>query len=601
MQKDNEWSSAGNSGRRGFLKKTAMLGGAASMGGFAKTMAGISAEIPDEPVGEKRVTDPPGELLYNGIHLPQDWPPQNMRPSAYDPMPLPYLAMPPAVIQIDTGRQLFVDDFLIEYTDLQRRFHQPTDHSRNPLLQPETAIEMNQGICPVAAPFSDGVFYDPHDRLFKLWYMAGWFDGTAMATSTDGIHWQRPLLDVVPGTNLVLAPRDDFRRDGVSVWLDHDSPDPAERFKMYLYAREGKIGQKLQGVGGFLLNSHDGIHWKWGEKIPSTNDNNTFFYNPFRKKWVFTIRREGRPVPPWSPRKKDMGRARSYWENSSFRAAANNWDHAVFWLGADRHDHIPQGYSIGEDPQIYKIDAVGYESLMLGLIQMHYGPANEICGRGGFPKLTELQLAFSRDGFHWDRTHRSTFIAAEPHNKQSWKRAYVHSAGGTCLIVGDHLYFYYTAFRGNERNRHPLDQWSGMYANASMGLAVLRRDGFASMETNGEGMLLTRLLRFTGKHLFVNADAATGSLHAEICEPNGNAIDGFTREACMPVSVNSTKTMVRWKDQPDLSALAGRELRIRFYVNRGRLYAFWVSLSETGVSRGATAAGGPGLTGTWDE
>ena len=29
--------------------------------------------------------------------------------------------------------------------------------------------------------------YDPADGLFKLWYHAGWFDGTALATSRDGV------------------------------------------------------------------------------------------------------------------------------------------------------------------------------------------------------------------------------------------------------------------------------------------------------------------------------------------------------------------------------------------------------------------------------
>ena len=39
---------------------------------------------------------------------------------AFDP---PYLVDPPAVIPIDVGRQLFVDDFLIQSTSLTRRFH----------------------------------------------------------------------------------------------------------------------------------------------------------------------------------------------------------------------------------------------------------------------------------------------------------------------------------------------------------------------------------------------------------------------------------------------------------------------------------------------
>ena len=57
---------------------------------------------------------------------------------------------------------------------------------------------------PVAAPFSGGVWFDPEDQLFKTWYMAGWMKSLAYATSTDGIHWERPALDVVEGTNATL-------------------------------------------------------------------------------------------------------------------------------------------------------------------------------------------------------------------------------------------------------------------------------------------------------------------------------------------------------------------------------------------------------------
>lgn len=49
--------------------------------------------------------------------------------------------------------------------------------------------------------FSDGVFYDPQDKLFKMWYLAK--GGTAYATSKDGLTWEKPQLDVMKGTNLV--------------------------------------------------------------------------------------------------------------------------------------------------------------------------------------------------------------------------------------------------------------------------------------------------------------------------------------------------------------------------------------------------------------
>ena len=591
--------------RRRFLKSGVATGAVGVAGTSGLQTPGVRAAAGPNPSIVLGQDPPGGELLYNGIHLPGLWPPRDMKPDSYDPMPVPYLQSPPWVIPIDVGRQLFVDDFLIEYTNLKRQFHQPIKHEGNPVLEPQTQVEMNQGYCPMAGPFSDGCFYDPEDRLFKLWYMAGWFDGTALVTSPDGIRWERPKLDVVPGTNLVLPPSN--TRDGVSIWLDHEARDPAERFKMYRFERAGKIGEELTAVGGFILTSSDGVHWNQRGKIGQTGDNSTFFYNPFRKQWVFTVRRVGRPAPPWAVDSwsrgptgvRSRGRARSYWENGDFLATVGGWDgyDPVFWLGADRLDLRRDNYDIGRQPQLYKVDAVGYESLMLGLLQIHYGPPNSECAQEGFPKLTELQLAFSRDGFHWDRSGRKTFIGATL-QKDSWERAYVHSVGGVCNVVDDKLYFYYTAFQGDVSNRNQPVFWNGMYANASTGLATLRRDGFASMETGEAGVLLTRLLKFGGKHLFVNVEG--GRLYAEVCQEDGMPVPGFSRDDCLPVSGDSTKHLVVWKGGDSLEPLAGKPLRLKFYLIKSRIYSFWVSRNPGGASGGATAAGGPGFTGNWD-
>ncbi len=69
------------------------------------------------PVPPKPWSENEGELLDNGIRLPKTWPPDNMIRDSREPMPVPYLEYPPEIIPIDVGRQLFVDDFLIEATE----------------------------------------------------------------------------------------------------------------------------------------------------------------------------------------------------------------------------------------------------------------------------------------------------------------------------------------------------------------------------------------------------------------------------------------------------------------------------------------------------
>ena len=120
-----------------------------------------------------------GDTLPNGIVLPDEWPPRiggdagkpplETFSKPADPPEPPYLKKKPEVIPIDVGRQLFVDDFLIAETTLKRVWHQPVKCEMNPVLKPEKPWEIGTTRTPMAAPFSDGCFYDPQAKRFMLW------------------------------------------------------------------------------------------------------------------------------------------------------------------------------------------------------------------------------------------------------------------------------------------------------------------------------------------------------------------------------------------------------------------------------------------------
>ena len=564
--------------RREFVKKglaTAAGLTAASFAARAGTSAGRGAM--DGSPGREG-----GDTLYNGIRLPEVWPPRNIDPASREPMPVPYLDKVPDVIPIDVGRQLFVDDFLIAQTDLRRRFHKARKFEGNPVLKPETDVEKQRNL-PVATPKDGGVWWDPADRKFKMWYEAGWLGDMAYATSDDGIHWERPDLGVVRGTNVLIPP---LRPDSTTVFLDHDTTDPSQRYKMLIRGPGGGL------TFGFSLVSPDGIEWHSPIPTGPLGDRSTMFYNPFRKKWVYSVRSSGRLRSP-------HGRARFYREHAGFLEGAK-WsdDDLVFWTGADDLD--PPDPEIGAAAQLYNLSAVGYESLMLGFYQIHRGPPNSVCMEEGIPKLTELNLAYSRDGFHWHRPDRRTFIEST-RNPGDWDRGYVQSVGGICLVMGDELWFYYTGFSGDPDNNNPAWMLNGMYANGSTGIAKLRRDGFASMDAGSRGgTLTTRPVTFDGRHLFVNVDCPGGEFRAEVLDEAGDVIAPFRAENCQAVSVDGTRVAVRWKEEADLSELRGRPVRFRFHLENGALYSFWVSPDDSGASHGYVAAGGPGFDGARD-
>jgi len=537
--------------RRRFLKSSSVAVAAAAIG-----FRSSSSDAEEE----KR-----GEQLYNGIRLPHPWPPR-LEQLSREPMAVPYLQHPPTVIPIDVGRQLFFDDFLIENTTLIRKFHSATIHPASPVLRPEAknSWEKTREIA-TAMTFSDGVWYDSKERQFKMWYMGGFLpSATCYALSEDGIHWRKPTLDVRLGTNVVH----ELNRDSSTVWPDLQEEDPEKRFKMALVPFEGGRPWKMN-----LYFSADGLHWS---NVAATSgpcgDRSTFFYNPFRKVWVYSLR-DNFP---------GFGRCRRYWEHADLVRGAN-WKEGAptLWVGADRLDPSDPREPDAQ-AQLYTLDAVAYESVILGLFSVM---------RGKKRKGNDLVLGFSRDGFHWDRPNRSTFVSTSAQLGE-WNHDYLHSAGGCCLIVGDQLYFYVGG---------RSDDYTKPDAYRSVGLATLRRDGFASLEAGATaGALTTRLVSFRGKRLFVNVAAKRGQFRAEVLDQAGRVIEPFTIASCIPITVDRTLVEVRWKGAKDLSRLSRKPVKFRFLLQDASLYAFWVSADASGSSNGYVAAGGPGLTGSTD-
>lgn len=78
----------------------------------------------------------------------------------------------------------------------------------------------------------------------------------AYATSKDGIHWERPNLDVVAGTNQIVP---EIVADSSTVWLDHFTKNPEERFKMFLRSPNSIPGSTERFNYGFSMVSPDGI------------------------------------------------------------------------------------------------------------------------------------------------------------------------------------------------------------------------------------------------------------------------------------------------------------------------------------------------------
>jgi hypothetical protein len=96
--------------------------------------------------------------------------------------------------------------------------------------------------------------------------------------------------------------------------------------------------------------------------------------------------------------------------------------------------------------------------------------------------------------------------------------------------------------------------------------------------------------------MFVNVNCDGGQLRVEILDSQNEVIAPFSKDNCIPIEVDKTLEPVQWQGAGDMSSLAGKTVKFRFYLRSGQLYSFWVSPTPNGESHGYVAAGGPGFT-----
>ena len=509
--------------------------------------------------------------LPNNIILPDTWPPKYKSPDKREQMSIPYLRKKPEVIPVSDKHELFVDDFIIKSRTCDINYHKPVSYGNNPVLKADKPWEFTPDGYPYAAPFSDGVWYDEEDQLFKMWYLAGGYSpakdnlparnscATCYAESKDGIHWIKPELDVVPGTNIV----DPLWRDSCTVWLDKNEQDRNKRYKMFTVWFTGD-DIKCQII---LKYSKDGIHW--GPTVAqsgSISDRTTVFYNFMTKKWVVSARHQN----------KLSNRSRIYIEHEdpeelvslTHRIHENNDDkHMRFWFSPDNKEKThPDFPDIA--PGIYNFDVMPYESLFIGWYSVWQGPENNICKDLMIPKRNEIQIGYSRDGFHFYRPEHDAFVDVIS-EEGSWNYGNMQSINGVPITFEEELYFY---FSGREKNGLWWD--SGM----STGLYKMRRDGFASVGGDGEHVILTERLLLKNIKLYVNIEPISEFLEHDFkvgILDGDNTINGYSLEDCITKKISSTRFLVEWKENPTLLCLTDQPLQLIFKTKNVRLYSFW--------------------------
>jgi hypothetical protein len=103
----------------------------------------------------------------------------------------------------------------------------------------------------------------------------------------------------------------------------------------------------------------------------------------------------------------------------------------------------------------------------------------------------------------------------------------------------------------------------------------MRLDGFVSVRAPYEGgRMTTRPFIFAGEKLLLNfSTSAAGSIRVEIQDADGTPIPGYSAAEARELIGNYIEHPASWKKGADVSALAGRPIRLHFMMKDADLYS----------------------------
>lgn len=466
-------------------------------------------------------------------------------------------------------KQLFLDDYWLgDLNQVTRVNHQPTKYTGNPLIRPD--VPSDGPVIQIRTAPS----WDEIEQVWKLWYIRFGDDGngasgSGYATSKDGIHWEKPVVGVVDfkgnkQNNLVMV-RGDPQAFTQHIFIDPHAP-PETRYK-------GMIGprgrQPIVSADGFVFTKLD------VPPIPS-EDESQIYWDEVKQRYIFTVKHNG---PFGRSVYLSLSDDFLHWTDPELIYHANALDQK---LGADYIREVesnsklwrptinhPDEYNV----EIYNMPVFRYEELYIGLPNYFESSGKIPPPRGNQDGVNSPKLASSRDLRSWTRVgDRSHFLPISEMGEGVLDTGQVFAASHP-IRMGDELWFYYTGIDVRHRPNVPkvIDEYRG-----GIHLAKLRLDGFVSMRGADENSFIeTRPLRIEGNKLVING-VARGQITAEITDAQGrHALPGWSREECDPVTGDQLSAELSWSGR-DLAELAGKHVRVRFYVDDADLYAFWV-------------------------
>jgi len=481
--------------------------------------------------------------------------------------------VPDEPVEIGHEPQYFFDDWIVDNRwalrqnkdELVRVVHQPVKHPANPVIPDHAGYVTVQ--------------YDERDKLFRMWYQDHWtIDpaknktryGIGYAESDDGVNWRRPKLGLHAwrdGDDSNMVWRGLQGTGSVSAGGVLDLPEQHRRGHRFVMLYKDFYGLHLIG-------SDDGIHWDPDSDLiigdvvrPDTQ--NCIVHDPKRERFLLYTRDKARYIGNGS---LDGGASRriavtandelwTRWplppnrsNKTTLQTVEPDTLTGSMGYAYKRHILIPDARDAQDKfNYFYGMPTRYHEGLFYGML-WPFRHNNTIY----------TELVTSRDGVNFTRLPNRPRLIPLGEEGQ-WDDGMIF-VSPQWVEHGDEWWLYYAAHDGPHESKQ---------RTAGVGLATIRKGGFVSLRGPDKrgGVVVTRVIRWPGGALHVNADATDGELTVRVSNPLRHAVIGYDHDDTRTFTGDSVDHRVTFAGG-SMDAMTGKLIRLEFFLRNADLFSF---------------------------
>ncbi len=361
-------------------------------------------------------------------------------------------------------------------------------------------------------------------QVFQLddesWRMYFWVNNRpflryTVAVSKDGLHWEVPDFE----KPVIYHPIE----LGSWIWTA-GVPPPVD---------ENAEGPDDKALENFVPGSKEA---KWGRMLEVSTVAELLYYKRMRANdaaYVFRDPDSGHFefYAPWPMSNPEGSWRRAEHDNAPFMLRSISrrtsedglhWSDAELLITPDDHDR--------PDLQFYYLAVHRQADWRIGMM-------------GSYPvhdQTMDIELCFSRDGRRWERPVRTPWVTRdEPH-----EAGMLHAPN--CLLDADDNWLLLYSASPNRHNEERGEDTPGR--SSCVCAARFLKNRFLGLRSRqgGSSMLWTKPFVMGGTRLYVDAKV-DGWLRAELCDPFGVPIAGFTKGKSSVISGNRVDHELIWE------------------------------------------------------